>query len=52
VQTGWIDGGPLDIPNAPDSESTTALLASYVAMYEVTGNDRYLGYLSITVSSQ
>ena len=36
VQTGWIVGGPLDIPNAPDSESVTALLESYVTMYEVT----------------
>lgn len=44
VRTGWIVGGPLDIPNAPDSESATALLESYVTMYEVTRDRVYLDY--------
>lgn len=44
VRTGWIVGGPLDIPNAPDSESATALLESYVTMYEVTKDREYLAY--------
>ncbi len=44
VRTGWIVGGPLDIPNAPDSESVTALLESYVTMYEVTKDRKYLQY--------
>jgi len=44
VQAGWIVGGPLDIPNAPDSESVTALLESYVTMYEVTKDRLYLRY--------
>lgn len=48
VRTGWIDGGPLDIPNAPDSESVTALLESYVTMYEVTKDRRYLEYAQDT----
>lgn len=44
VRTGWITAGPLDIPNAPDSESVTALLESYVTMYEVTSDRLYLDY--------
>jgi len=44
VRTGWIVGGPLDIPNAPDSESTTALLESYVTMYEATRDRVFLDY--------
>jgi hypothetical protein len=44
VRTGWIVAGPLDIPNAPDSESVTALLESYVTMYEVTRERLYLEY--------
>lgn len=44
VRTGWIVSGPLDIPNAPDSESVTALLESFVTMYEVTQNRLYLQY--------
>ena len=44
VLAGWIVGGPLDIPNAPDSESVTALLESYVTMYEVTKDRLYLRY--------
>jgi len=44
VQTGWIVGGPLDIPNAPDSESATAMLESYVTMYEATKDQLYLQY--------
>ena len=44
VRTGWIVAGPLDIPNAPDSESVTALLESFVTMYEVTKERLYLQY--------
>jgi hypothetical protein len=44
VRTGWIVAGPLDIPNAPDSESVTALLESFVTMYEVTKDRLYLQY--------
>jgi hypothetical protein len=44
VCTGWIVGGPPDIPNAPDSESVTALLESFVTMYEVTKDRKYLLY--------
>ena len=44
VRTGWIVAGPLDIPNAPDSESVTALLESFVTMYEVTQDRLYLQY--------
>ena len=48
VCTGWIVAGPLDIPNAPDSESVTALLESYVTMYEVTHDRVYLDYARAT----
>jgi len=44
VRKGWIVGGPLDIPNAPDSESVFALLESYVTLYEVTKSPKYLRY--------
>lgn len=44
VRNGWIVAGPLDIPNAPDSESVTALLESYVTLYEVTHDRLYLNY--------
>jgi len=44
VRTGWIVGGPLDIPNAPDSESVFALVESYVTLYEVTKTSKYLRY--------
>jgi hypothetical protein len=44
VRTGWIVAGPLDIPNAPDSESVTALLESFVTMYEATKDRLYLQY--------
>ena len=44
VRTGWITAGPLDIPNAPDSESVTALLESFVTMYEITKDRLYLQY--------
>jgi hypothetical protein len=49
VRAGWIVAGPLDIPNAPDSESVTALLESYVTMYEVTHDRVYLDYARETV---
>ena len=48
VCTGWIAGGPSDIPITADSESTTALLESYVTMYEVTHDARYLKYATDT----
>jgi hypothetical protein len=48
VRTGWIAGGPLDIPVTADSESATALLESYVTLYEVTRDARYLQYATDT----
>jgi hypothetical protein len=48
VRTGWIVAGPLDIPNAPDSESVTTLLESYITMYEVTKDRVYLKYAQET----
>lgn len=48
VRAGWIAGGPLDIPITADSESPTALLESYVTLYEVTRDAKYLKYASDT----
>jgi hypothetical protein len=48
VRTGWIAGGPLDIPITADSESVTGLLESYVTMYEVTHDAKYLKYATHT----
>jgi hypothetical protein len=44
VCRGWIAGGPDDTPIAPDSESVMMLLESYVVMYEVTQDAKYLRY--------
>lgn len=44
VATGHLNGGPLDIEQAPDSESACAILESFVTLYELTGNRLYLAY--------
>jgi hypothetical protein len=48
VRAGWIAGGPLDIPITADSESVTGLLESYVTMFEVTHDAKYLKYATDT----
>jgi hypothetical protein len=48
VRAGWIAGGPLDIPVTADSESVTGLLESYVTLYEVTHDEKYLKYAADT----
>lgn len=48
VREGWIVAGPLDIPNAPDSESATALLESFTTLYEATRDAKYLNYAQET----
>lgn len=39
---GLINGGPGEIAQCPDSESTFALLESLVTLFEVTGEERWL----------
>jgi hypothetical protein len=44
VETGWLAGGPLDIGITSDSESATAILESFVTLYEAATNPKYLKY--------
>jgi hypothetical protein len=44
VETGWLAGGPLDIGITSDSESATAILESFVTLYEAAPNPKYLKY--------
>ena len=44
VETGWLAGGPLDIGIAADSESTLAILESFVTLYETARDPKYLRY--------
>ena len=44
VETGWLAGGPLDIGITSDSESATAILESFVTLYEADKNPKYLKY--------
>ena len=44
VETGWLCGGPLDIGITSDSESATAILESFVTLYEADRNPKYLKY--------
>ncbi len=44
VETGWLAGGPLDIGITSDSESATAMLESFVTLYEATKNPQHLKY--------
>ena len=41
---GYTTGGPAEILQCPDSESAFALLESYVALYEVTKEEKWLDY--------
>ncbi len=42
IQKGLTNGGPGDIFQAPDSESAFGLLESYVVLYEVTHDPKWL----------
>ncbi|NJK96521.1 MAG: hypothetical protein HC905_17825 [Bacteroidales bacterium] len=42
IQKGLTNGGPGDIFQAPDSESAFGLLESYVVLYEVTQDPKWL----------
>ncbi len=44
VETGWLAGGPLDIGISSDSESATAMVESFVTLYEADRNPNYLRY--------
>lgn len=42
LHRGIVNGGPGEICQAPDSESAFALLESYVELYEISGNEKWL----------
>lgn len=42
LRKGFVNGGPGEICQAPDSESAFALLESYVQLYETTGKEKWL----------
>jgi hypothetical protein len=44
VETGWLAGGPLDIGITSDSESATAMLESFVTLYETARDPKVLRY--------
>ena len=44
TRIGLTTGGPGEILSAPDSESSAALLESYMALYEADNNDKWLRY--------
>jgi hypothetical protein len=48
VRTGRLSGGPLDIIQAPDSESTALMVESFMSLYEAAGEEKYLRYAGET----
>jgi hypothetical protein len=42
LRKGYSGGGPAEILQAPDSESTTNLVESCIALYEITGKPEWL----------
>ncbi|MGL1892959.1 MAG: hypothetical protein OCD02_15100 [Spirochaetaceae bacterium] len=44
LSKGFTTGGPAEILQCPDSESAFALLESYVELYDVTGEAKWLSY--------
>lgn len=50
VSRGYTTGGPGEILQGPDSESAFGLLESYVRLYEVTGEEKWLRYAVTTAN--
>ena len=44
LSQGYVGGGPAEILQAPDSESSAELCESYTALYELTGDEKWLRY--------
>jgi hypothetical protein len=44
IKTAYTNGGPLDISKAPDAESNVALLESFMDVYQLTLDPKYLTY--------
>ena len=43
LSEGYVGGAPGDILQSPDSEASADLLDAYVALYEITRNEKWLG---------
>ena len=41
---GYLGGGPFDMLQAPDSESAAELVESYIALYEITREEKWSQY--------
>ena len=50
VSKGYTTGGPGEILQGPDSESAFGILESYVKLYEVTGEEKWLHYSVVTAN--
>lgn len=44
LSQGYVGGGPAEILQAPDSESSAELCESYTALYELTRDEKWLRY--------
>lgn len=44
LSQGYVGGGPAEILQAPDSEASAQLCESYTALYELTGDEKWLRY--------
>lgn len=51
IKNGITCGGPADALQNPDSESSYSMLESFITLYEITGEDRWLKY-SIDMAAQ
>lgn len=49
LEKGTTEGCPTDILSAPNSEASYAMVESTVALYEATGEERYLAYARTAV---
>ena len=44
LSKGYVGGGPGEILQAPDSESSAELLESYITLYEITREEKWIEY--------
>lgn len=44
LSKGYVGGGPAEILQAPDSESSAELVESYMALYEITRDEKWIKY--------
>lgn len=50
LSRGITNGGPGDALSAPDSESSFAFIESYVTLYEITGDKKWLDYAEVATN--